>query len=232
MSIKYTIIPYDQLPEESLPEWYKDFIKKNKLNEAYPSTWDKEAFKKMKTFKERVRYCDEKLKKISSGSSRIVYLIDDEKVLKLAKNRKGIAQNKIEIEYGHYYDLQNTVAKIFDSDDTNLWVEMELAKKVTPKIFQEVVGFTFNDFCRGLKYAEAYNMTKGRLFGHNEPENYQKMWDNYFIGSIFEFVIYYDIPIGDLCKLSTYGLVTRNNKPDIVLIDYGLTNEVYDSYYK
>lgn len=38
-------------------------------------------------------------------------------------------------------------------------------------------------------------------------------------------------PNGDYCKLNSYGLVQRSGKPHIVLIDFGLTSDVYDGYY-
>jgi hypothetical protein len=42
----------------------------------------------------------------------------------------------------------------------------------------------------------------------------------------------YEIPVGDLIRTSSYGLVKRNGQDTIVLIDYGLNQENYDSYYK
>ena len=72
------------------------------INEmAYPFSFNMDEFKMLKTFAARIKYCQARLQRISSGSSRIVYKIDSEKVLKLAKNRKGIAQN--EAEGGDYY---------------------------------------------------------------------------------------------------------------------------------
>ena len=68
---------------------------------AYPVSFNMAEFKMLTTFVERIRYCQTRLQRISSGSARIVYKIDNEKVLKLAKNRKGIAQN--EAEGGDYY---------------------------------------------------------------------------------------------------------------------------------
>ena len=73
----------------------KDFIKKRigeemtynlverLMDEDYPSSFDMEHFKTLTKYAERVRYCDAHLRKISSGSSRIVYIVDDTKVLKL-----------------------------------------------------------------------------------------------------------------------------------------------------
>ena len=68
---------------------------------AYPVSFNMAEFKTLKTFAERIRYCQTRLQRISSGSARIAYKIDNEKVLKLAKSRKGIAQN--EAEGGDYY---------------------------------------------------------------------------------------------------------------------------------
>jgi hypothetical protein len=41
----------------------------------------------------------------------------------------------------------------------------------------------------------------------------------------------FDIPVGDLTRLSTYGVVNRGNDLSVVMIDYGLTEEVYSNYY-
>ena len=70
------------------------------LNEmAYPSTFDMKEFKAIRTFVDRVNYCNSILKYLGRGSSRMVYEIDDEKVLKLAYNNKGIAQNRAEADW-------------------------------------------------------------------------------------------------------------------------------------
>jgi asparagine synthase (glutamine-hydrolysing) len=41
----------------------------------------------------------------------------------------------------------------------------------------------------------------------------------------------FGVPVGDLRRLSSYGLVNRDGQDKIVLIDYGLTHDVYTSYY-
>jgi hypothetical protein len=210
-----------------------ELIKKD-LDEDYPISWDIEEFKRLNSFSSRIDYCNRNLQRISSGSSRVVYKVDDTKVLKLAKNKKGLAQNEVEIEYGNYYDLQDIVAKVFESDNDNLWVEMELARKVTPKVFMEVVGVDFNEYCKTLRYyhGEVMGNNRSRMFSQSKPDNYDEMWENEFIYDILNFVGNYDAPVGDLCRLSTYGMVNRNGQNHVVMIDYGLTSDVYDSYYK
>jgi hypothetical protein len=224
----------------------KDFIKQklsenlvhevieSYLEEDYPSNFDLEEFSKLNSFNKRIQYCQERLKRISSGSSRIVYMVDDTKVLKIARNKKGLAQNEIEIDYSNYYDLKDITAQVFAYDQNNLWVEMELAKKVTPAIFERVVGFTFADYCAGLrKHHDEINPKRGSWFSSDvSKEVYEAMWEDEFTYEMLSFIGGYDIPVGDLCKLNTYGLVKRNGEDTIVMIDYGLNNDVWQDYYK
>lgn len=206
------------------------------MDEAYPSTWDIETFKSLKSFAQRIKYCEQHLQRISSGSSRIVYKIDDEKVLKLAKNNKGLSQNELEAEYSQYDDLSDILARTFDSADDNTWVEMELARKVTPATFKQVTGFDWEDFKKIMdkQYYRA-NPQKDR-FGWADrkvlpDEIEQKMWEDEFVYPMLNLMANYDIPVGDLLRTSSYGLVKRNGNDAIVLIDYGLNQENYDSYY-
>ena len=53
-----------------------------------------------------------------------------------------------------------------------------------------------------------------------------------FVYGIFQYLGNYNVPVGDLMRLNSYGIVKRNNEDNIVLIDYGLTNETYNTHYK
>lgn len=220
----------------------KDFIKnrlreefnfnivESLLDEDYPLTFNMEHFKTLRSFKERIQYCEANLQRISSGSSRIVYKIDNEKVLKLAKNQKGLAQNEVEITYGGYYDLDDVVAKLFDSDEKNLWTEMELARRLTVGDFKRIVGFNFKDFQIAVGN-HGFNVSgKGFKREFNKQLD-EQMWENPWTYEIFNFIGNYGVPVGDLQRLNSYGIVKRDGQDHIVIIDYGLTNDVYTSYY-
>jgi hypothetical protein len=56
---------------------------------AYPTNFSLEEFSQIRSFKGRVDYCEQRLQRLGSGSSRIAYKVDDEKCLKIAKNQKG-----------------------------------------------------------------------------------------------------------------------------------------------
>lgn len=215
-------------------EGYKDILKKrlNQLvGEDYPSSFNMEEFKKLTSFANRIRYCETHLKRISSGSSRIVYQIDDEKVLKLAKNNKGLAQNETEIGASKDNYFKPLFAHIYDYHQDDLWSEMELAKKVSPKTFQSIIGVNFEDFGKYLK--NHYFEQKGRRAPYRiDEKTLEVLHENQFANDIKELLNSYNMPAGDFARLSSYGLVSRNGQPDIVLIDYGLTGDTYDSYYR
>ena len=195
------------------------------LDEAYPEEWSIEVFKKIKSFNKRIEYCNKYLQKISAGSARIVYKVDDEKVLKLAKNNKGLAQNEVEIDFSDEPNVDSSLlAKIFDCDKEHfLFTEMELAKKVTESIFKNVVKLVFQLYRNLLLYIGKSNESY-----HIKEEHFE----NEFFKSVYDYITWFEIPVGDLRRLSTYGLVKRDGENLIVIIDYGLTSQVYDSYYK
>lgn len=206
------------------------------MGEDYPSSWNLEKFKTIRSFNQRIKYCEEHLQRISSGSSRIVYKIDDEKVLKLAKNKKGLAQNELEATYSSYNDLSDILARTFDSADDNTWVEMELARKVTPSNFNQITGFNWDYFIKAMeKQYYRTNPEKDRWGVGNKKvipdEIEEKMWEDEFTYSMLSLLANYDIPVGDLVRTSSYGIVKRNGQDTIVLIDYGLNNEIHGSYY-
>jgi hypothetical protein len=125
----------------------------------------------------------------------------------------------------------------FDSADDNTWVEMELARKVTPAIFKQVTGFNWEDFTKAMEkqYYRA-NPAKDRWGIANKEVIPQEidaaMWEDEFVYPMLSLLGNYEIPVGDLIRTSSYGLVKRNGQDTIVLIDYGLNQENYDSYYK
>lgn len=41
-----------------------------------------------------------------------------------------------------------------------------------------------------------------------------------------------DMPVGDLIRINSYGIVTRDGHDTVVVIDYGLSDEIYATHYK
>lgn len=203
------------------------------LDEEYPSSFDMEYFKTLNSFSKRIKYCEEHLQRIGGGSSRIVYKIDDEKVLKLAKNEKGLAQNEVEIEYSGDGYMNSILANVFEYHDQNQWVEMELARKMSKGEFKKIIGISFDvysDFIMDFYYRN--NPSGFNRGGKKFPEEINDfMWENEFTRDILDYIGSYDIIPGDLGRTSTYGIVKRNGNDSIVIIDYGLSKDVFNKYY-
>lgn len=217
--------------KNNLKKLIREFLQEMELEEDYPASFDMETFKSLQSHAGRNRYAEEHLQKLAQGSSRIVYKIDNEKVLKLAKNNKGIAQNETEIQWGNdsYYD--NILAQTFDSDDNSLWVEMELARKITKSEFKKLTGFDINDVSMHLKNWKEEIRGKRGYFSM-DPELRERMNESDFISSITDFAESADIEVGDFVVASSYGVVKRGGQDVLVITDYGLTKDVYSTHYE
>jgi hypothetical protein len=208
-----------------MPQYHEFF---DALAEDYPPEWSKDEFEKIHSFAGKLRYANTHLSKIASGSGRTVFRIDDEKVLKIAKNRKGLAQNSVEAEgFLQNYDV---VAKVFDTDSSDFWIEMEFAKKVNKGRFEQLTGVNLDDLKAYLGSKKNYSFD--RYKPQVPPEVVARLKDNAFLESLDQLNADYDMATGDQARPSTYGEVVRDGKPTIVLVDFGLTKTVYDDFYK
>lgn len=200
------------------------------INEDYPASFDMETFKSLKTFKDRIEYCNKHLEKLGSGSSRTVFKIDENKCLKLAKNAKGIAQNETEITWGNDYYFKNILCWAFDSHPDGLWVEMELARKVKPSEFKNIVGFDV--YTVGMYLMNFYNENNGKISYNNiDPKIKEQLAENEFVSKICDFVLSSDIHVGDFKRISSYGIVKRDGQEELVIIDYGLSHDTLKKHY-
>ena len=188
-------------------------------------------FLKIRSFAGKIRYANENLTRIGSGTGRIVFDIDGEKVLKLAKNPKGIAQNEAEAGAGYYHDTQHIVTEVFESADDNSWLVSEKANKVNEKRIKEVTGIpSLNDLYYFLRNFKDQN-NGGRKVFDQDKEVEEFMWENEFAQDLANFIANYNQSAGDMGRPSTYGEVLRDGQPAIVLTDYGLNDEVYNTHY-
>lgn len=203
------------------------------LEEDYPASFNMEQFKALTSFAARKRYADEHLQKIASGSGRHVYVIDNDMVLKLAANKKGLAQNQEEHSISSMNWNENEITKVIDSHPNNLWIESERAKKVTPNRFKELSGYRVEDVGTFLQKYDHNANGRGQYYGGQlNKELEADMWENEFTTGLGDMIGNFAQSAGDLGRISSYGEVNRDGNPQIVLIDYGLSHDVLDTYYR
>lgn len=208
---------------------------------AYPVSFNMEEFKSIRSFADRVKYCENRLKKLGAGTSRRVYQIDNEKCLKLAKNRKGIAQNIEEINLGNDMYAGSCFAKVYDYDSNGLFVEMELARRAKESDFERLVGIPFDVYCdiivrTAANYLPSNNQSRNWI-NKSMEDSYEYVMDNIddfeFISEVIDYMGNYQVKAyGDLQRLSSYGVVRRNGQEEMVIVDFGLTEDVFNNYYR
>lgn len=205
------------------------------LKEAMSESFSFEELKAIKSFKGRYEYCLKTLGPTQGrGSSRVVFQLSDERVLKLALNEKGIAQNEVECDWSvQSYDI---TPEIFTESDTDnfYFLVSEYVLPAQESDFEEVFDFDFSTFCQCLvAFWKCYN-PQGRCYiTPMDDENLEYLLDNSEdLNSFYSYMADYHIPIGDVIRIQNYGMTNRNGQPQIVLLDSGLNDDVFNKHYK
>lgn len=188
---------------------------------------------KLKSFNKKSEFLANYLPRISSGSGRIVYDINDKYVLKFAKNTKGVAQNDVEGGIGTDSYFDNIVAQVIAQDDNDIWIVSEKAKRVNERRIIELTGIpSLREFFVYLNndYADNHRNMIG-FNKHQDEEIVNLLNNNDFTQSIRELMLNYDLLAGDFSRASSFGEVVHDGQPTIVLIDYGLSVDVYNQHY-
>lgn len=207
-------------------------LTESQIREAMDGIFSFDELQSIRGFRGRMMYCRRHMgPPIGSGSSRIVFQIDDEKVLKLAKNDKGIAQNQVEADW--LAQKYGVVPKLYDVADDDSYLVSEYVLPAKAADFKQCLGMTFKEFCGFVEYCGSQYGRKSSLLPMMNSEKAEELIENNeWLSDFNRYVTDYQLPVGDLMRIANYGLCKRNGKPQITLLDSGLTNDVYDSYYR
>lgn len=177
---------------------------------------------KLETYNARKKYAEKNLEHLSSGSSRIVYLSSKDTIIKLAKNDKGVAQNKAESNPDIKSDLAN---KVIRHADNYSWIESAYIDKITNKEFKEMTGMDFDDFGESIRYG-LKNVSGNK--DREKPENFEDIEGSDLYKELKELGKKFKLMPGDLARISSWG--KKDGKP--ILIDVGLTKDVFEDFYE
>jgi hypothetical protein len=196
--------------KEELPENSKDLkvVKKN--------------IEDLKTFQARKKYAEKNLKHLSSGSSRIVYLTKEKTIFKLAKNDKGLAQNKAEANPKVKSKYLN---KVLSHSKDYSWIETVYRKKITEKQFKKQTGISFDDWGDCIRYGLRDISSNSNK---EKPEEFDEVSKTNLYKEMEEVGKKNKLMGGDLARISSW--CTDGEKP--ILIDSGLTKEIFEKYYE
>ena len=256
------IIKINEIQRDRLFEAYQEGFSFETLsmigNGSFPGDYNPEA---------QMRYCEKWLgEPVSEGSSRIVYTLSDNMVLKLANEcytDGGIAQNRR--EFSLYQKINSPLlTRIFYHDKRFTYLVSESVLPCSVEDFEKILGIPYNHVYRqnSVKIPTSdggdYNIGFNKYF-HNIKQPSEE--SEVAISDILLYIEYRYVNRGkrietdieetikkskwlkELVKLvsktkmtdlsiDNFGLVNRDGKPMIVILDSGFNNRIWRQYYK
>ena len=203
-----------------------------------------------------------------SGSSRLVFMLSDNFVLKLAYNKAGIEQNKLEFEryyktksklfpivYDHGKNFEYIVCEnVVPANDVDFekilvipyegsWKQYSVPEKNSSDEYNGDYEIGYNKYFDNIKYEDdgwdeptasdiiAY-LERRFILKTDEPDEYYDEMINKIpwfkeLGKLIE-----KEQMCDLDVIDNFGIVNRDGKPFIVVIDSGFNEDVFNKYYK
>ena len=217
------------LLEKIDPQYKNHMSAKREVNEAVDDSF---SFKQLNEFYEyndydaAFDYCQKHLGFcIGSGSSRAVFQVDDGRCLKIALNDKGVQQNKVETETNKNDCLLFPL--IFGKSDKSFWVLTEYVLPAKEEDFPQCLNMSWGDFCGfiyNLDYQKYSKFKDERVVSQIEADK------SGTLQSLYNYVIKYRIPCGDMVRMCNWGITVRHGKETLVLLDSGWNKETMRMY--
>jgi hypothetical protein len=180
------------------------------------------------TIQKLTKYADLHLSLINFGSSRRVYELDNDRVLKVAYNEAGIAQNFMEAK------IQNDseyFADVYDMHPGALWIVAEKIGEIDPNTFEVITGIS-----QSLMIRINQNLDTRLGVVRITPEIARELSHRFnigqkgikFLNDISKLRGKFDLIFGDTFNPKHWGI---NADGKIKLYDFGLDSSVYDNFY-
>lgn len=184
--------------------------------------WEK--FKSLPAQEIMVAYAMNYLDTLGKGSSRIAFALTSKKVLKVAMNPKGIAQNDAEMKIYTDPATEDMVAKIHDADEQNRWLVSDLVRPIKSEAeFKSLSGVDWDEFKSDLESSiSSLVREKGAQEISKDAAPFtKKVYKMAEKGKD-------RLKLGDLIEINHWG-----KTPDgrVVLLDYGFTEDVNIKHY-
>lgn len=168
-----------------------------------------------------------RLKPIGRGSGRIVLAVDDDTVIKLARNRPGQEQNLFENSF--YSEQQNPVLnQVLDCASDGCWIKSRRAKRFDDSFWRQL-----SDQLKLSPTQIGDSISRLFISGDlNQTEQDEIVFDKFLaseFGQNLHRLLATDLDCEDLGEFGSEQYGQIENRP--VIVDYGLSKEIGKKYY-
>lgn len=173
-------------------------------------------------------------KYVGLGSSRMVYSLDSDYVIKIAIDIKGQEQNKA--EYKLYSTGNPIVNKIAEHSKSGYWIIARKAKSITCQYIHNNYGITKLMFSRAVArtlygpqvWKSCLTLKRWEDASAMEKKSFEKVKNKPFFKNLRKLSKNKEYITHDIDHInSNYGIVDG----EIVLLDGGLTSKISDTWY-
>lgn len=200
---------------------------------------------------ELIQYCEScNLYKLGEGASRVVFQIDDEKVIKIEKDKRFGTEQQNDQEVNAYRkcddNMKEFVPIIYEWDKNHIypmWIIAEQVLTATYADFQKILGIDFGSYTSSADIAQMkqdmqnYSKYPGKTinkysfnlmdfleaYGENDLElYYDQIKTNPWLKELFILLQRHIVCYWELENIQNWGLVQRNGKPKLIILDIGI----------
>lgn len=220
----------DSLFDKSQEEDYRRFEHSQKREKKQkPATFKFDLFKQIDKQEDSLIYAESLLPKMGgnfsgaggfAGSSRMAFDLGGDKVLKIAYNKAGYAQNFFEARLS---DQSHLFTKVFDMHPSGMWI---VSEKLRP--FKSASEF---EAATGLNPELIFDFSEHRFTPQDLNEvaqvNYLSTEASKFLSDVVNIILKHNLILGDTSNPLHWGI---NPSGKTKLYDYGLDSYLFDKH--
>ena len=183
------------------------------------------------SFAKRIAWSKANFEYIGSGSARSVFSLDEDTVIKVAKNPFGLSQNSVEGDYGLSHMYGDLLARVKYADDENYtFIISEKAHVIakSPTGLKKILlaeGIDFDEFEKITDHLDHVirNMRLDRDAYHEFDLLATKYSENDIVSKVIDMCQSFSLLPGDFVRHSSWGsVVCQDGSTKICIKDYGL----------
>lgn len=180
----------------------------------------------IESFQGKLEFTEKHLEFIGSGSSRCVFALNQNEVIKISINETGILRNNVE---AHFSDKNwERIARTIDFDYDFFWVISERAQTISEEMFSDIFDMSINELLAVLhnhRLLGTIDKNYRENFMYNGMEGFceilLKNGDKPIVKEIIGKSVELNFSITDIARIDNWGIRKTETGIFPIIVDYG-----------